>query len=269
MGTANKKQGARQITEEQWDKLLDSFRESAPPVRSAATAAAKAAGVSRKTAVKAWGSGVAYLGKEPIRDTILEEQMAARAGATDALEAAAREQTQAQADRAYAEAEKARADVIRARRQEGEMVRAQRGNLVAMIGITGTILRGAIKQARELEKALATGKDPATGKALTIREKITVLWQVNRIVAQTANASSDVIKMERLLLGEPTEIVGHMDLGDMTEEQALADIFEAYQAAQRVQARRESLTVIHGGKANGKANGASNGKANGSSNGAG
>lgn len=268
MSTAKKKQGARQITEDQWDRLLDAFRESAPPVRSAVGVAAKAASVSRKTALKAWESGVRYLGKEPIREIILEEQMAARAGATDALKAAAQEQTSAQADRAYAEAEKARADVIRARRQEGEMVRAQRGNLVAMIGITGTVLRGAIKQARELEKALATGIDPATQKKLTIREKVTILWQVNRIVAQTANASADVIKMERLLLGEPTEIVGHMDLGDMTEEQALADIFEAYQAAQRVQARREGLTVIPGGKSNGKANGSSNGKANGS-NGAG
>jgi len=215
--------------------------------------------------MKVWAKGAAYLGKAPIQEIILEEKIAARAGAKDAITAAAKEQTAAQADRAYQEAEKARADLIRARRQEGEMVRAQRGNLVAMIGITGTVLRGAIKQARELEAALASGIDPATKKALSVREKIDLLWKVNRIVRQTADASGDVIRMERLLLGEPTEIVGTMNLGDITEDQAIQDIREAYEAAQRVVARRGGgLTMIPGGKANG-----SNGKSNGRGNGAG
>lgn len=253
------------ITVEQWDLLLESFREEPGGISKAS----RAAGVSRPTARKAWNEGLPYLKREPIKSIVGEEQVAARAGVTDAVKAAAQEQTAEQAERSYREAEKARQDVIRARRQEGEMVRAQRGNLVALIGVTGTLLRGSIKQARDLENALASGKDPATGKKLTVREKVSIMWQINRIVRQTAEASADVIKMERLLLGEPTEIVGTMNMGDMTEEQAIADIREAYEAAMRVANRRGHghLVALPGGKAdppsNGKANGKSNGKANG------
>jgi hypothetical protein len=240
---------ARRITDDQWNALVLSYRETPPPVLGAVAQAAKAAGVTRKTALKAWTTGMGYLGKEPIQVMILEEQIAARSGVTDAMEAAAREQSAAQAERSYAEAEKARADVIKARRQEAEMVRAQRGNLVAMIGITGSLLRGAIKQAREIEKALGDGVDPATNKKLTVRDKVSILWQVNRIVRQTADASGDVIRMERLLLGEPTEIVGTVNLGDMTEDQAIADIEEAHAAALRVKRRRESkLKLVPGGQ---------------------
>lgn len=261
MGTDTKKKSSRGISEEQWERLVVAYRDTAPPVPGAHTAAAQAAGVSRKSAARIWKRGAPYMNKPPIQELVLEEQTAARAGATDAIVAAAKEQTAEQAERQYREAEKARQDVIRARRQEGEMVRAQRGNLVALIGVTGTLLRGAIKQARDLETALATGKDPATKKALTIRDKVSILWQINRIVRQTAEASSDVIKMERLLLGEPTEIVGTMNLGDMTEEQAYAEIREAYEAAERHARRKGHLHLLQGGKA--PTNGKSNGKANG------
>ena len=116
---------------------------------------------------------------------------------------------------------------------------AQRGNLVALIGITGTVLRGAIKRAQYLEDALANGVDPATGDKLTLKEQVDLLWKVNRIVRQTAATTTEVIRMERLLLGEPTEIVGSMGLAHVTEEQAIEEIEEAYEAAQRVRARRE------------------------------
>lgn len=246
MGQPTKKQKPRSITEEQYDLLLESYREEEPPIRGAVQKAATAAGVTRKTAAKVWHKGAAYLGRGAIKELILEEKRAARAGASDAITAAAKEQTRAQAERQYAEAEKARQDVIKARRQEGEMVRAQRGNLMALIGVTGSLLRGSIKAASEIEQAIISGVDPATEKKLTLKDRVDLLWKVNRIVRQTASASGDVIRMERLLLGEPTEIVGMMELGDYSEEQALQEIAEAYEAAERY-AERKGLKLIAGG----------------------
>lgn len=177
-----------------------------------------------------------------IQEIIAEEQIAARAGANDAIEAASKEHTEAQAERARQEADKARQDVIRARRQEGEMVRAQRGNLTALIGVTGQLLRGAIKRARDLEQLIESGID-TDGKKLTVKDQIDMLWKINRIVRQSAESTHDVIKMERLLLGEPTEIVGIANLENMTIEQALDDIREAYEAAERVASRRRSTAT--------------------------
>lgn len=232
-----------QITQEKWDLALESFRESTPPLRGSFKACKEKAGIDHKTVKKLWLSPCAYLGQPPIKEIIEEEQRATRAGVTGAMEAAAFEQTAAQQDRAYHEAEKSRADVIKARRQEAEMVRAQRGNLMALISITGTILRGTIKRARVLETAIAEGVDPATKKPLTLKAQIDMMWKINRMVSQTATASADVIKMERLLLGEPTEIVGTMDIGDMTEEQAMKEIREAYEAANRVASRKDLLVI--------------------------
>lgn len=232
-----------QITQEKWDLALQSFRDATPPLRGAFKLCTQNAKIDHKTAKKLWERPCQYLGQPPIKEIIAEEQLATRAGVIDAIEAAAHDQTAAQQDRAYHEAEKSRADVIKARRQEAEMVRAQRGNLMALISVTGRVLRGIIKRATVLEKALAEGVDPATGKPLTLKAQIDMMWKVNRMVSQTATASADVIKMERLLLGEPTEIVGTMDIGDMSEEQAMKEIREAYEAANRVASRKDFIVM--------------------------
>lgn len=246
MGTDATPINERRITLEQWEIMLDSFRTLSPPGHGSITVAAEAAKVNRRTAVRAWDKGFGYLGKPPIQEVILEEKAAARAAALDVTLAAAREQSQAQADRAYQEAERARQDAVKSRRQEGDMVRAQRGNLMALIGVSGSTLRGALKQAREIEKIIETGIDPADGHKLTLREKIDTLWKLSRIVAQTASSSAEVIRMERLLLGEPTEIIGTLELGDLSEDQAIQEIREAQEAAERILERRSRLRVVGG-----------------------
>lgn len=247
MGTDATPINERRITLQQWENMLASYRELSPPVQGAITAAAQAAQVNRRTATRAWEKGFGYLGKVPIQEVLLEEKFAARATAMDVTLAAAREQTQAQADRAYQEAERARADAVKSRRQEGDMVRAQRGNLMALIGVSGSVLRGALKQAREIEKIVETGVDPANNQKLTLGQKVDTLWKLSRIVAQTATSSAEVIRMERLLLGEPTEIIGTLELGDLSEDQAIAEIREAQEAAQRILERRSKLRVVGGG----------------------
>lgn len=252
------------ITADQWDRMLGSFRE----VPGGVSRAAAAGGVSRPTASKAWNHGMHYLEgrSKPIKEIVETEQRAARAAALDAKAEAARKHQAREADRAWEEAEKARQDVIKARRQEADMVRAERSNVIALIGVTGQVLRGAIKSAKDLERMIESGYDvvgvDADGKEirrrLSVKERVEVLWKVGRIVRQAANAGMEVVRMERLLLGEPTEIVGMVDLDAISEEEAIRDIEAAYEAAQRVKERR--LTLIDGGR--GKANGkGSNGAA--------
>lgn len=252
----------RGISAEHWDKLLESFR--ARP--SGMTAASRAAKVAVNTAKKAWLEGMPHLGKGPIKAIVEEEQRAARATMADVQRTKAAEQAEANADRAWKEAEKARRDVVMARKQEAELVRAERANVIALVGSTGRLLRGLIRRCETLEKQIETGRE-VDGSELRVKDQVEIAWKIGRIVRQTAEASMDVVKMERLLLGEPTEIVGNVNLDAISDEEAIREIEEAYLAAQRVKQRRE-LVLVAGGKANGKANGHANGKSNGS-NGAG
>lgn len=230
------------ITGEQYRLLVRSYREEPGGVSKAA----REAGLSRPTARKAWTSGIGVWvakGQEeaapPIKETVEEEQKAARASLLER-----------QAERAVVDAEKARQDVIQARKQEAELVRGERANVMALIGTTGVILQGAIASAHEIQKALRTGKDPVTGKPIGLKDHVVILERIARLVRQAGESAVDVVRLERLLLGEPTEILGIRDLDSISEEDAIRELAEAGEVARRMAARRkrDGFTVIDGGK---------------------
>lgn len=244
------------IPPEKYNLLVQSYREYPGEV----TKASLHAGVSRPTARKAWYKGWPHADPPlpAIREDVREVVIAARAAATKSvLEAAVevsyethKKQTEIEAERRFREKEQARKDAVKARRQEADMVRGQRGNIVAMIGITGTALRGGLEQVREVEKAVREGKDPATGRKLTLPQRMRILTEMSLLMQRTANAAAEVIRMERLLLGEPTEIVGVQGSEQVSEDQAIADIEAAAAAAERFKNRRR-LRLVAGGKDSG------------------
>lgn len=232
-----------------WEALLAAWREDPGNLSKAA----RAAGTSRPTARKALLEGYpnADPPRRPIAEIVAEEKAAARAQLQGTIEDEARRAALEDAARKRAEAEKARADAVEARRQEAQMVRSQRGNILALIGIGGTILRGALKLGDSIRKEL---EDAASGASkMTLEQKMVVLTRTGLLTQRIASAAGDVVKMERLLLGEPTEILGHKDLGTVGFDEAIRELENAAQVANRIKerrARREQfkLKLIEGGK---------------------
>lgn len=241
---------AHAIDDETWAKLLKTLRDD--PTRNV-TAAARKAGVSYPTAKKAWAQGYpnATPPRAPIERILQEETIAARAAMQGTIEDEARRAAMEDAARKRAEAEKARADAVEARRQEASMVRAQRGNVLGLIAAAGSCVRGAIKLAESVRADLEAGTDG--GKAMSVSKKMAALSRIGLLTQRIASSASDVVKMERLLLGEPTEILGHRAMADVDFEAALKELESASDVAKRIRDRRVrreafKLKVLQGGK---------------------
>ena len=232
---------------EKLEKLLAAYREKpADHVYAAASA-----GIARTTAKKVWEQGIDYMSVPPLRTRIKEEMTAARAGLLDKrLEAEAAveaELVEKKAVRAHEEAEKARADAIHTRRQEAEIVRNERSNVAGMIGIVGHLVKGALKQAAQIEKEIEEGKDETTGIKLSLKDRLDGLKNIGTLVKQCGEAAESVVKLERLLLGEPTDIVGVKRL-DVGTDEALKELEEAGAMAARMKDRQERrLRLVQGG----------------------
>ena len=219
--------------------------------------AARAGNCDRATARKAWQVGWASRGWPAIREIIKTERLEARAKLYDehrareeaALAAAEQEELDAarkleeEAERQAAAEEKARADAIEARAEEARMVRAQRGNVIALIGIINQTARMAIDQSAELKAILAAGVD-ANGAKLTLSKRLAVGRELSRMMETASNAMRQVMECERILMGEPTEIVG-INVNHMSIDDAAHMVGVSNRALDR--AKRKGLVAIEGG----------------------
>jgi hypothetical protein len=228
----------RPIPDNLYDALTEAFRRNPGNI----TQAAEIVGVSRATARRAWAVGYPRVNRPAIQRVITDEQIAARASMADeharqaALDLEDRRRTQRENSR------KAREDLARTRKQEAELVRAQRGNVAALVGITGHALRGMIEQARILEGELRAGKDSSNGQVLSLPQRMRAMDTLARIVQRASEAAAEVVRMERLLLGEPTEIVGTT----ATLEEVVREFEATSRAVQRV---KHGLVALPGGRA--------------------
>ena len=248
----------RRIERGDYEAMVVAFREHGPKT----TVVGRIVGFDKRTVRKAWVEGWPEKGADwgPIRLLVKDEQRAARADlvAEGAKKLAAAKtqvevrQAEAALTRAYAEAEKARKDAIAARRAEAEIVRGERANVMGLIAATGVALRGAMDQAASIEAALRTGIDPATKKPIPLLAKVKILAELGRLVRLAGETAMDVVRVERLLLGEPTEIVGTRNLDNLTEDDAIRELERAGEVAARMKERRaRRLKLIQGGKSNG------------------
>jgi len=240
-----------QLPQETWDRLVALFRGVDTPNF---TAAARELGISVPTVRRAYRSGYpnASPPRPPIETILNEEKIAARAAMAGTIEDEARRRALEETARARREAEKARQDAVEARRQEAQMVRSQRGNILALIGISGTVLRGALKLADTIRTEL---EGAAAGESkMTIEQKMVILTRTGLLTQRIAAAAGDVVKMERLLLGEPTEILAHKDLKEVDFDAAIAELERSAEVAKRIRERRSrkeafKLRLVAGGKA--------------------
>lgn len=247
--------GAR-VTQEMYEALVQAYREQ-PGIHARA---AKAAKTTPSTATKGWHKGWPKRGWPPIKDLMKAEQLEARAQASEARRLGALAYEQQQRDDFQARLEdlsrqandmklKAREDAIRTRKEEGEMVQMSRGairlNLGALIKLSQEVLNKVVPQlVAQIESGYVIG---ATGRKrkLTTHDQLKLMNQLALLLSRIIPESERAIKMERLLLGEPTEIIG-LNLHDMDAEEVI-EMHEATQWAVERAKKRRGLEVIDGG----------------------
>ena len=246
--------GRRKITPEFYRALCDAFRQLPADPSGAARLVREATGSTcdRRTAIRAWHKGWPKLELLSISELLEKEKIAARA-ALVAVEAAEL-LTSATSDEALVR-EQARIDAIKARTDEGRLVRTSRSNVLALLESSEELLAGYRKLAPKVKQALENidveNIDPEKAARL--------LWRVAISSRAAIDAGMRTLQMERLLLGQPMEIIGIRDM-DLDESDVLEELEEAATMAARIRERRARrdgrLHLLQGGKSSGSGNGA-------------
>jgi hypothetical protein len=223
----------RLINQSIYDVLLDTFREH--PGNS--SRAAHEAGVSWPTAKRAWTSGWPDRGLRPIREAVEAERVAARSARAghvtrDDEELLDHERALLEESRCV-ERERLRAqrDAIETRRQEALMVKLSRENTIALMGAVSRLVEVAARSAEGLDEKVRSGESEL-GPKETVRF-VSSCTNPTRVAAEAAKLN---VQMERMLLGQPTEIIG-MDLRSMSLEEAERIIEMANRALERARQR--------------------------------
>lgn len=239
----------RRSTRERWARILEATRELGVGNRSSV---AKAAGVHRSTVAKAWTDGWPRYDLPPINDELARDRAAARAILQDGRveaepkrdavtpEEAARIQAHVDAE---LERTKARLDVAEARAEEAGGVRVFRRNAITLGAMVARLSRIMIKLPEKLEAVLE--RDAAE---LSSKDLVALMRSTTRVAKESVEAMHRAMVLERLLLGEPGEIVEIRD-GDMSEEEAVAWIRRASDAVERRERFEDwgKLELVKGG----------------------
>lgn len=259
------------ITREVAEAILESFR-AAP---GNAQGAAKHAGCDRRTTKKAWEFGLRSCPDPryhvPFQQIIQQEQLETRARMVEDEAIARQRSLEAEAQRQQNVRTKAIEDVTNTRAAEGTLVRmartttgltlqalAQTGAGVAKVSqlvrmaLEALVVRGdagvvcVVNDPIAYQKERSTGGDghqhlramglaEAKGYTKTLATFATALRQVN-------DAAQKALEMERLLLGEPTQIIGHRHLETMTMDEAEKHVEAASRAFKRL--KDKGVTVL-------------------------
>jgi len=234
--------GRRAITEDVWQDLVDGWRQNP----HSASAAARYAGTTAKTAQKAWENGFPQKGWIPVK--IIMEQEKVKARAMLLAEEAARTAVQQK------EREDAIKQAAQTRVQEGQIVQVLRGTSLAAVS-EGAQLASAARQLAAWVQAqmklildsIANGSTTAEAAGLTVEKALARLDRISVIMERIARFALTAMQAERLHMGEPMEIVKlHGADVEMTLEEAELRL-EAAQAALSDAREYGGLRIIDGG----------------------
>lgn len=223
-----------------YERLLESFREHPGNI----SAAARSAGVGRGTARRAWREGWPRRQLPAIIDVMQEEQLLARSRRQAAVylgdgppasgaDVPAASTAHVPPGDSGPEAARmlAKDDAVATREAEGSMVKLARANVVALMSATSRLLSAGIDKAKALEKDIRTGT-----VELTPKEVQKFLGSLGYLVSKSTESAKLAIEMERLLLGEPTEVLG-LEVRNMTLDDAARTIELANRALARARKR--------------------------------
>lgn len=204
------------------DKLTDAFARA--PAN--ASAAAKLAGCDHRTARRGWAVGWPKQGFRAISEVIAERQQAARALAMQ------RQADERQAEFSAAEqiAERARLDMAREREQDGQIARGAKGNALAALATSANLLKRGHKISQDLTAEDLAGLPP--------KDRIRALKVIAEFNREAVAAAEAAIKLERVIMGEPTDVIRHEHAHVHVEAKDMAATIEkANRALERAKQR--------------------------------
>lgn len=224
----------RHISREQWQALVAAFRTDPGNIN----AAHKATGLDYHFCRRAWEKGIAWStfpdARSPIR-TLIEEENERKRAALVREEAAV----------ATGVRHDARTDAEATKLAEAQMVRLARASTTGLLVSLTKISAGAAQVGDAVTEALktvlhVTDKDgkPRPLTMQEVRGLVGLLARVGQTVRQVTEAASKVIEAERLVLGEPTHILGVVHrVEDLTQEEADRRVQAAVRAFERAKSQ--------------------------------
>lgn len=231
--------GRRQITIDDFDALIEAYR----MMPDNHLHASQWSGVARATAKRAWERGYPgfYAGKS-IKQLFDEE-------AKDARRRLLAEQALAR-DAAEQERLDARRQAILARAEEGQMVGIARKVALGGTVTAATLGQMAQRMAREAQQLLEVElAKPLADRELGVTALVKLSERIAKVQKQVIETDHEVMRLERLYLGQPTDIIGITDADDgLTLDEVEVTIQAAVQAFQHAR-QNLGLTVIDGGLA--------------------
>lgn len=225
------RRGRRPVTREMYDLLIDGYREQP----GNASFAARAAGCDRRTAARGWNKGWLDLKNHewavPIRDVIKNEMLSARAE---------RQRLQEKEKEAVAlERSRARQDAVKSAGEEAQAAQVARTSAIAMGGVAQSLIRTLLPLLKKLPELVEKAD-------LTAKETIKAIGDTAFIVRSTNDSIRTSLEIERIRLGEPTDIIGiQSQLEEVTAEEAVEELLGIERTLRRAVVQTAGQTVSY------------------------
>ena len=129
-------------------------------------------------------------------------------------------------------------DAVASRADEVLLVRANRKSALALARVNADLLQAGHAIAGSILE------DTPSLKKLSARDRLGLLRTIAGIVHRTAQSSQVSVNMERLLMGEPTAILGRTDGGPRTEDMTLEEAEQWLSIANRAFERRARRSTV-------------------------
>ncbi len=244
--------GKRAITPELYNDLIRAFRLQ-PGIYGAA---ARACGCCHKTAKKAWHKGWEDKGFLPIAKILENEkaqvrtQVALMEGEVALENRAEIMQEMAASIDGHLEAEASKVYALKVKMEELAMLGNARGLVTANLQSLRSMAEASELLASRLGASIREFAMDESEPLVFGTPEYNRAQRAFRGIAMSAREITTAVKTtleaERLHMGEPTEIIGHKDLDDMSIEELVAEIEESDDTIKI--ARRRGLIALDGGK---------------------
>lgn len=251
MPAGPKRKGGQPLTEQEWEKIVVLILRG-----HTFAAVARMTGFHERTIRRFHKEGFQRepWGQTPIRILVEQEQAKARAarlafGAdrpdpspVEAAEAAALDGQLSAAT--VAERGAARTDALNARTAEAQLVKLSRGNVLALVGASVSLMKPAQEVAKAIGKAIS---ENVTLGSMKPAEGFALLRQISGLLREVVGTGAQAMEMERLLLGDPSGAGGlAKDAANMSEDDALVELGNAAKVFRSLERRGLRLVADHG-----------------------
>lgn len=243
MGRRRKKAVTKnqRVDQEVYDRIVEAFRDWGYNF----AAVARAALIAPRTAKRAWELGWPERQFLPVREVLRQERELARSGFTEDEAMELRKRTIRERERRLAEVrEQAAEDAIRAREQEAQGVRLARNLAINQLAALARLGPAVNQLTHQLAEKI---NDQGWLQATSVDEVTKLLTRLSLTSRRVLECGALAMKMERVLLGEPTEVIGHQEMSpaSMSLDEVAHHAERARRAAEHL--RSKGLTVIAGG----------------------